>query len=125
MEFLQLKESRKDDIMLTNIIYNQPSAQTNWVDSIDVIYKDLSTNIKYLETIINPTMDVYFTKPEYRNYDYPKYTMPIEQVEIQNISCKHATRDIAKIAGGKYAEYYRQCVETKNRKAMKNLHKYK
>lgn len=125
MEFLQLKESRKDDIMLTNIIYNQPSAQTNWVDSIDVIYKDLSTNIKYLETIINPTMDVYFTKPEYRNYDYPKYTMPIEQVEIHNISCKHATRDIAKIAGGKYAEYYRQCVETKNRKAMKNLHKYK
>ena len=125
MEFLQLKESRRDDIMLTNIIYNQPSAHTNWVDSIDIIYKDLSTNIKYLETIINPTMDVYFTKPEYRNYEYPKYTMPVEQLEIQNISCKYATRDIAKIAGGKYAEYYRQCVETKNRKAMKNLHKYK
>ena len=125
MEFLQLKDSRRDNIMLNNIIYNQPSAQTNWVDSIDIIYKDLSTDKKYLETIINPTMDVYFTKPEYRNYDYPKYTMPVEQLEIQNISCKHATRDIAKIAGGKYAEYYRQCVETKNRKAMKNLHKYK
>jgi DNA polymerase elongation subunit (family B) len=125
MEFLQLKESRRDNIMLNNIIYNQPSAQTNWVDSIDIIYKDLSDDKKYLETIINPTMDVYFTKPEYRNYDYPKYTMPIEQLEIHNISCKHATRDIAKIAGGKYAEYYRQCVETKNRKAMKNLHKYK
>jgi DNA polymerase elongation subunit (family B) len=125
MEFLQLKETRKDDIMLINVIYNQPSAQTNWVDSIDVIYKDLSNNKKYLETIINPTMDVYFTKPEFRNYDYPKYTMPIEQLEIKNISCKNATRDIAKIAGGKFAEYYRQCVETKNRKAMKNLHKYK
>jgi DNA polymerase elongation subunit (family B) len=125
MEFLQLKESRRDDIMLINVIYNQPSAQTNWVDSIDFIYKDLSTDTKHLESIINPTMDVYFTKPEYRTYDYPKYTMPIEQLEIHNISCKYATRDIAKIAGGKFAEYYRQCVETKNRKAMKNLHKYK
>ena len=125
MEFLQLKETRKEDIMLINIIYNQPSAQTNWVDSLDIIYKDLSTDKKYLETIVNPTMDVYFTKPEFQNYDYPKYTMPVEQMEIKNISCKYATRDIAKIAGGKYSEYYRQCVETKNRKRLKNLHKYK
>ena len=69
-------------------------------------------------------MDVYFTKPEYRNYDYPKYTLPIEQVEIQNISCKSAPKDIARIAGGKYANYYLRCHEIKNRKAMKNLHKY-
>lgn len=125
MEFLQLKETRKEDIMLLNIIYNQPSAQTNWTDSIDVIYKDLSTGKKHLETIINPNMDVYFTKPEYRNYEYPKYVLPIEQCEVQTISCKHATRDIAKIAGGKYEEYYRCCIQSKNRKAMKNLHKYK
>ena len=125
MEFLKLKESRKDDIMLINIIYNQPSAQTNWVDTIDVIYKDLTSGKKYLETIINPTMDVYFTKPEYQNYDYPKYTMPIEQMDVKNISCKNAPRDIAKIAGGKFLQYYNACKECKNRKAMKNLHKYK
>ena len=125
MEFLQLKETRKEDSMLLNIIYNQPSAQTNWTDSIDVIYKDLSTGKKHLETIINPNMDVYFTKPEYRNYEYPKYVLPIEQCEVKTISCKHATRDIAKIAGGKYEEYYRCCIQSKNRKAMKNLHKYK
>jgi len=125
MEFLQLKETRREDVMLLNVIYNQPSAQTNWIDSLDIIYKDLATDKKYLETIVNPTMDVYFTKPEFQNYDYPKYTMPVEQMEIKNISCKYATRDIAKIAGGKYSEYYRQCVETKNRKRLKNLHKYK
>lgn len=125
MEFLKLKESKKDDIMLINIIYNQPSAQTNWVDTIDVIYKDLTTGKKHLETIINPTMDVYFTKPEYQNYDYPKYTLPIEQLEVKNISCKNAPRDIAKIAGGKFLQYYEACRQCKNRKAMKNLHKYK
>ena len=125
MEFLKLKETNRDDIMLINIIYNQPSAQTNWTDTIDVIYKDLATGEKYLETIINPTMDVYFTKPEYQNYDYPKYTMPLEQLEIKNVSCKNAPGDIAKIAGGKYWQYYQECKRTKNRKSMKNMHKYK
>ena len=125
MEFLKLKETNRDDIMLINVIYNQPSAQTNWTDTVDIIYKDLSTGEKHLETIINPTMDVYFTKPEYQNYDYPKYTMPLEQVEIKNISCKNAPGDIAKIAGGKYWQYYQECKRTKNRKSMKNLHKFK
>lgn len=124
MEFLKLKETRKEDIMLINMIYNQPSPQNEWNDSMDIIYKDLSTDKKYLETIVNPTMDVYFTKPEFRNYDYPKYTLPLEQVEIHNISCKSAPKDIARIAGGKYANYYLNCYNTRNRKAMKNLHKY-
>lgn len=35
MEFLKLKESRKEDIMLINMIYNQPSPQNEWNDSID------------------------------------------------------------------------------------------
>lgn len=125
MEFLKLKETQRDDIMLINVIYNQPTAQTNWTDTIDIIYKDLATGEKHLETIINPEMDVYFTKPEYQNYDYPKYTMPIEQLDIKTISCKNATRDIAKIAGGKYLTYYNECKNTKNKRSMKNLHKYK
>ena len=125
MEFLKLKHSKKDDIMLINIIYNQPSPDTNWTDTIDVIYKDLSTGEKHLETIVNPNMDVYFTKPEYQNYDYPKYVLPLEQVEIKSISCKNAPGDIAKIAGGQYLNYYNQCKNNRNRKAMKNLHKYK
>ena len=125
MEFLKLKESRKDDIMLINVIYHQPSPNTNWNDSIDIIYKDLTTGEKYLESIDNPNMEVYFTKPEFRNYDYPKFTLPINQVEPVKISCKNAPRDIAKIAGGQYVQYYNACKDTKNRNAMKNMHKYK
>lgn len=125
MEFLQLKNTKKEDVMLLNVIYNQPTAQTNWIDSLDIIYKDLATGEKYLETIVSPQMDIYMTKPEYRNYDYSKFVLPVEQCEIKTVSCKYATRDIAKLAGGKYEEYYRQCAQAKNRNAMKNLHKYK
>lgn len=125
MEFLQLKETNRDSVMLLNVIYNQPSPQTNWMDSLDIIYKDLDTGKKHLETIVNPEMEVYFTKDEYRNYEHPKYVLPVEHCELKKISCKYATRDIAKIAGGKYEAYYKECAQSKNRKAMKNLHKYR
>lgn len=125
MEFLQLKETKKDSVMLLNIIYNQPSPQTNWMDSLDIIYKDLDTGKKHLETIINPNMQIYMTKPEYQNYEHPKYVLPVEQCELKTVSCKYATRDIAKLVGGKYEAYYRECAQTKNRKAMKNLHKHR
>ncbi len=48
MEFLKLKHSKKDDIMLINIIYNQPSPDTNWTDTLDIVYKDLTTGQKHL-----------------------------------------------------------------------------
>lgn len=125
MKFLQQKHTRKEDLMLVNVIYNYASPETEWKDSIDIIYKDLNTEMKYLEHIVEPGMDIYFTKDEYRNYDYNKFVLPLDQVDLVNVSCKNVTRDIAKIAGGKYANYYRQCHETRNNKKKKNLHKYR
>lgn len=125
MRFLKQKNTRTEDLMLINIIYNYPMKETDWSDSIDVIYKDLSTGEKVLEHIMNPEMEVYFTKPEYRNYDYNKFVLPIDQVEPVRITCKSTEKDIAKEAGGKYAQYYIACVQAKNKRATKNLHKYK
>lgn len=125
MKFLQQKNTRTEDLMLVNIIYNYPMKETEWKDSIDVIYKDLSTGEKVLEHIVEPGMDIYMTKPEYRNYDYNKFVLPIDQVEKVNVSCKSVEKDIARLAGGRYAEYYKAMAQTGNKKMTKNLHKYK
>lgn len=125
MKFLQQKNTRTEDLMLVNIIYNYPMKETEWKDSIDVIYKDLSTGEKVLEHIMEPGMDIYMTKPEYRNYDYNKFVLPIDQVEKVNVSCKSVEKDIARLAGGRYAEYYKAMAQTGNKKMTKNLHKYK
>lgn len=125
MKFLKQKHTKTEDLMLVNVLYNYASPETEWKDSIDIIYKDLSNGMKYVEHIEEPEMDIYMTKPEYRNYDYNKFVLPLDQVEKVRVTCKGVTKDIAKMAGGKYAQFYRQCQETRNRRATKNLHKYR
>lgn len=125
MKFLKQSYTRTEDLMLINIIYNNASPQTNWNDSIDIIYKDIYTGEKYVENIVNPNMEIFFTKPEFRNYDYNKFVLPLNQVEPVVVSCKNVTRDIAVKAEGKYLQYWKVCKDTGNRKSMKNLHKYR
>ena len=124
MKFLKQKYTKTENLMLINMLYNKKRNKKE-DDSIDIIYKDLSTGKKYLEHIKNPPMEIFFTKPEYRTYDYGKYVMPLEQVEPFKTTTNRVLFDIANNAGGAYAEYLRNCVLTKNRNALKNLHKYK
>lgn len=125
MKYLKQKYTRTEDLMLINILYNKPSKVNNFTDSIDVIYKDLSTGKKYLEHIINPPMEIYITKPEYRNYDYGAFVLPIYKVDPVKTTCKNVLKDIAEIAGGTYKNYYYDCIKTRNSNKLKNLHKYK
>ena len=70
MKFLNDTFNRKD-IMPLNIYYNRGSH--NWAvpdDVIDIIFKDMETGSKYVETITNPIIEIWVVKPEFRN----KYT---------------------------------------------------
>ena len=124
MKFLKQKFTKTEDLMLVNMIYNKKKNK-NEEDSIDIIYKDLSTGKKYLEHIKNPPMEIYMTKPEYRTYDYGKFVIEKSHVDVVKTTATRVLFDIANIAGGAYTEYLRNCLLTKNRNAMKNLHKYK
>lgn len=124
MKFLKQKFTKTEDLMLVNMIYNK-KRNKNEEDSIDIIYKDLSTGKKYLEHIKNPPMEIYMTKPEYRTYDYGKFVIEKSHVDVVKTTATRVLFDIANMAGGAYTEYLRNCLLTKNRNAMKNLHKYK
>lgn len=125
MKYLEQKFTKTENLMLINIIYNKPSKNNDFIDSIDVIYKDISTGKKYLEHIENPPMEIYVTKPEYRDYDRGAYVLPIEKVDPFKTTCKNVLRDISDIAGGMYKNYYFECIKTRNSNRLKNLHKYK
>lgn len=125
MKFLNQKHTRTENLMLINMIYNRGNKATNYEDSMDIIYKDTTTGEKYLEHITNPPMEIYFTKPEYRNYDYGKFVLPINQVEPFITTQKDVLRDIAMQAGGAYMEFFNDCWRTRNRRRMLNLHKYR
>lgn len=69
MKFLEDSFNNKN-IMPLNIYYN--SGGYNNSDVIDIIFKDMDTNKKYVHTIENPKIEVWITKKEYRNYNYIK-----------------------------------------------------
>ena len=43
-----LEHLDKDNLMLVNIIYHNPKKQTDYIDYLDIIYKDLKTGEKKL-----------------------------------------------------------------------------
>ena len=114
----------KDDIMLLNIIYHNSNKNNDYVDSIDIIYKDLKTGEKHIKHIDNPEIDIYFTKEEYQDYDYNKAFIEIDKTEKHRCKYKDLPFYIAKKAGGKYEQYVKNMIEQKNFGAIQNIHKY-
>lgn len=117
MVFEKLK-GRK--LMLNDVIYQQPSAATNWKDYITVVYRDMITDKKETLTIEDPEIDLFTVKPEYRTFKKPRHWLPLEQLDHKKVKYRNVTREIAKIAGGAYKEYY----DSHDMKHRKNMFKY-
>lgn len=116
-----------DNLMLVNVIYHRPCRESNWNDSIDIVYRDLDENKKKVKHIENPTMDVYFVKDENDNmkYNHNKTFIERDKCYCESIMYKDIEKAIAEKAGGSYLDYYWKCVNEKRRGALKNLHKYR
>lgn len=114
-----------ENLMLYNTMYFRKTAE-NPVDHLDIVYKDLSTNEVKVETIESPTMRIYTTKPEYRNYDYNKSSIPIEEVDAHDVNYRNMVFEIAKVLqDDKLKTYLKQCVDNKNYRSLRNAHKHR
>lgn len=85
-------------LMLSNVIYQRPSKQSNYkTDYINIVYRDLITGEKSLFTIKNPTYVVYVLKEQYRNFDAdnPRHSAPIEHCDPYEIRYNDRFRFIA------------------------------
>ena len=122
MKFLPHRD--KEETMLVNIIYHNGSRETDYNDYLDIVYKDLRTGEKFVETIENPEIEIYFTKEQFRNYDYNKAFLELEEAEMHTCRYKDLPFYIAKQAGEKYVNYIKSCIQNKNRSAINNIHKY-
>lgn len=78
---------------------------TTGKDVLYVVYKDLDSDTKFIETINNPQIEVYIVKPEYRGDDHiaPKDRVRdfIELKYLDKHTIRYRTRkaDVAKILG--------------------------
>lgn len=71
MKFLSNIEETQN-VMPLNITYEKGNTYKPELkdDYIDILYKDMDTGKKYVETIIHPNIEIWITKPEFRTFDY-------------------------------------------------------
>ena len=105
---------RKDNAMLIDIQYVRENKQQNLPDYCYMIWKDLDSGEKHLEAIKNPPINVYFTKPEYRNYDYNKTEESKDHLYKRTIRYKDVLYAVAEEDGPEAQNFMNQCFQTHN-----------
>lgn len=85
------------DITPLNIYYNKGDYNSYDDDFIDIVFKDMATNRKYVKTICNPEIEIWITKPEFRNYKYIKNFMDKSQCYPVRVKYKTRFSELAKI----------------------------
>ena len=123
MKFLDPRVD-KNDVMLCDILYQHGNRDTDYIDYLDIIYKNIKTGEKILKTIEKPQMELYFTKDEYRDYDYNKSFIEIDKCDKHTCDYKSLPWYIAKQAGEKYVSQLKTYMETGRYREINKIHAY-
>lgn len=119
-----LPHRKKEETMLLNVLYHRPHRERDWNDALDIVYKDLLTGEKFVETTIKPEYEIYFVPPEKQTVHYNQNAVPLDQTERHVCAYKDVTFYIADQAGSRYQQYLRDARESNNRAKFRNIHKY-
>ena len=110
MKFLPVTLDNSNLMLLNTYYHPGTNDYTTLDDTLDIIYKDMDTGKKYVETIHGPKIEIYITKPEYRNYDTMQDFMLIDKCTKYTMPYKTRFKHIAEILGcspkeAKYSRY--------------------
>ena len=116
----------KENSMLIDIQYAEPNKRTgeNPNGMLYIIWKDLDTGEKHLSITENPVMDIYFTKPEYRDHIYNKNHEFLTKLNKKTVRYKDIQKEIITDGGTAMKEKVRQIYETRNFSELKNIMTY-
>lgn len=112
------------DHLLLNVFYHRPDWESPGKhDYASIVFKDVNTGRKWIQTIEDPRYMMYIVKPQYRDYThYPSY-MPLDRCDQKIVKFKNIINEIVKVGGKKLADYKEWCNKN-NKSAKKNLHHY-
>lgn len=114
----------KDNHMLLDVIYQSGKVDDKYSDFITIVYKNIETGEKKLKVIESPEMEIYFTKNEFRDYDYNKSFIELSKVDKHTYPYRNVLWEIAKNGGDKYTSFLKQCKETGNWSDRRKVHGY-
>lgn len=110
--------------MLLDIQYVRPNRQAGFKDYLYIIWKDVTTEKKYLEIVEEPMMKIYFEKPEYRNHKYIKKYEKMEAVEEKAVKYKDILFSIADDIGPSAKAMLSDAFKSRNFSKAKELYLY-
>lgn len=116
MPFKHLKGKK---LMLVNILYQKGNKLTEYIDYLNVIYKDLTTGEKHLYTIEEPTIDIYEVKEEFRDFKYPRHFLELDKLNKHTVKYRNVMFEIAKLAGKEEFERFKQQGYSERRQIFK------
>jgi hypothetical protein len=91
---------------------------TGWSDYLNFVYKDLVTKKKELYTIKDPKITIYEVPEELRTFKKPRHYMEKEKLIPHEVLYRDVLKEIAKMAGKEYEQYYRQHRSNKERQQL-------
>lgn len=115
---------KKDNAMLIDIQYVKANKRENRPDYLYIVWKDLDTGKKYLQTIEEPPMDIYFEKPEYRNHINNLEWQYLDKLEKKTVKAKDIIYAIADDMGDAGRERLSNCFSTRNYKGLQEFFTY-
>lgn len=91
MRFLP-EELVRPHLLPLNILYHNPGMNGgNWEDDVlTIIYKDQDTDVKNIYEILNPEIEIYIVKPEFRKFDHMRDM--IEMNKCDKFKVQYRTR---------------------------------
>ena len=110
--------------MLIDIQYVEPDQVNKIPDCLYIIWKDLATNKKHVQTIKNPTVPIYFEKPECYNHKYNVDYREINDCKKRIVPYHNIPFEIAKEMGDDGKKFLSNVFETKNYKNLQLLNTY-
>lgn len=110
--------------MLIDMQYVNGDRRQQIPDYLYVIYKDLDTGEKKVEKIPEPRMDIYFEKEEFRNHDYNKTWVKLDQVNKYNCKYTDIKFAIAKDMGEAGKRFLEDVFSTHQYQDLKKLDRY-
>ena len=109
------------NLMLLNVTYIRPDKRSNIEEAFEVVYKDVDTGDVRL-SYEPPLVDIYFTKPEFRNHKHNKAQERIEKLE--KVTCKFSEIkfEIAKQIGDSGLTFVKECYQNRDFRALGKLY---
>lgn len=117
-------------LLLLDTWYERPTkVNGKREDRLHLMYKHIETGEKYLETLVNPEIDIYFTKDDIE-YSTVQPHIAIDKVVKHTTKYKDVLSYIAEYADKrtqttKYTDFFYDCIKKRNFDKMKQLHQYR